>query len=397
MAMGDSDLKWVLAENEVTDELQAVLLHNRFKSLKLFVGLGEDRGEVRESLKAVGLNVADGLAQRQQVATVLSAWTAAKEYISKESTAKAESRANHLPRPIGPTEYQAMKAAVEAQYGRIKPQEAPSRSYVGTKAENVDDNEITAEELTEVTSRVDTEVDMLTATLGEGGALVVKKGTKQGRNPTTTEELRTKLAIMNNVWLFLRTKHSNRPWLVDFDDRVFRNVADHILGDTIYGLKAHGSDVEISPTWTMVLKYEMEMRKKMSEWVSEGDTLKQASVRAIADSNLRDLYIVTPLALSGQRQPADRSGGGQKRTYEDFSGKGGKPRGKGKGGKRGGKSKGKGFGKSKKGRKAKTRSGAKPICFKFNNPEETCDGSCDMLHVCQYCLSPDHGRTECTN
>ena len=147
MALGDSDLKWVLAENEVTDELQAVLLHNRFKSLKLFVGLGEDLGEVRESLRAVGLNVADGLPQRQQVATVLSAWTSAKEYISKESTAKAESRANHLPRPIGPTEYQAMKAAVEAQYGKIKPQEAPSRSYVGTKAENVEDNEMAGSRL----------------------------------------------------------------------------------------------------------------------------------------------------------------------------------------------------------------------------------------------------------
>ena len=79
-----------------------------------------------------------------------------------------------MPRPIGPTEYQAMRQAVETQYGKIKNAEAPSKSYVGVKAENVEDNEIVAEELTEVTSKSETEVDtdagvdMSVLSLGEG-------------------------------------------------------------------------------------------------------------------------------------------------------------------------------------------------------------------------------------
>jgi len=46
--------------------------------------------------------------------------------------------------------------------------------------------------------------------------------------------------------------------------------------------------------------------------------------------------------------------------------------------------------------KPKVRHGGKPICFKFNNRDETCTGECAMLHICQICLSPDHARYECT-
>ena len=409
MSAAASDLKWVLAENGVEDDVQCVLSHNRFKTLKLFTGLGETRVEVRESLREMGLVATDGLPQRQQIATVLSAWTAAKDYISKGSTARAEARAHRMPRPIGPTEYQAMRQAVETQYGKIKNAEAPSKSYVGVKAENVEDNEIIAEELTEVTSKSETEVDMLTATLGEGGTLVVKKGTKHGKNPTGTEELRTKLTIMNNCWLYLKTKHSNRPWLADFDDRVFKNLADHILGETIYGLRSHNSNVEVGPSWSMILKYEHELRKRMAEHVTEGSTLKEAAKLVVDDHNLRDLYIVTPLALSGKKQfgGGQGQGGGQKRGFDEVDNanyyKGGKRGGK-FGNYKGGKGKGKGRGKGKgKGgtqidmKRPKTRVGNKPICFKFNNADETCDGACKMLHVCQLCLSPDHPRSECPN
>ena len=46
MAAGASDLKWLLADNQVSDEIQAVLFHFRFTSLKMFTGLGDSRAEV---------------------------------------------------------------------------------------------------------------------------------------------------------------------------------------------------------------------------------------------------------------------------------------------------------------------------------------------------------------
>jgi len=275
-----------MAEAEVENDIQAVLFHNRFCSMRLFTGLGETRPEVRESLKEIGLDSSASLQVRQQVATVLSAWTSAKEYIASEQSSRAESRANRIPRPVGPTEYQAMRSAVEAQWGKLKGCETPSKSYLGMKAENIEDNEIIAEELSEVTSKNDTEVDMLMATLDEQGRFVVKKGAKQGRNPTGTEEFRTKLAIMGNVWLFLKTKHSNRPWLADFNKDVFKDMADHILGETSWGLRSHNSGIEVGPSWNMVLKYEHELRKKAAERVGEGTTYKEAIKAVCEDSTL---------------------------------------------------------------------------------------------------------------
>jgi hypothetical protein len=64
-----------------------------------------------------------------------------------------------------------------------------------------------------------------------------------------------------------------------------------------------------------------------------------------------------------------------------------------------------GKGKGEKGKKKKGEGKNRPrsvtpgpekrrICYAFNNKTE-CDGSCGMAHVCQICLSPDHGRLDC--
>ena len=411
MERADSEIKWLMAENDVARDVQAVIYHHRFNTVRMVIGLGEDRAEVKDVLeRQFGLRAADGINERHQVATVLAAWTAARAYGSRETVAKADARANRMPRPIAATEHQAMRLAVEARVGKIENAEVHSKAYLGLKSEDVENNEITAEDLSEVTSKNDTEVETLSATLDNRGHFVVKKATQNGKMPTTTEELRTKLNIIGNCWLFLKSKHSNRPWLLDMDEKVFKSVADHILGDKIYGLRAHNSGVEMAPTWKMVLKYEHEMRKHMADLVAEGDTIKVAMRKACDSASLRDLYIVTPMALSGVRAPQN-----SKRNFEDLNDntsassnqwyRGNKGRGKGgrgKGGKGGKGNKGGKGGRGKGGapsqinfKKLKTKVGQKSICFSFNNENENCDGQCGMLHVCQFCLEPDHPKHKC--
>jgi hypothetical protein len=61
--------------------------------------------------------------------------------------------------------------------------------------------------------------------------------------------------------------------------------------------------------------------------------------------------------------------------------------------------KGKGGGKPQKGKNNKSKSVTpgpekRRICYSYNN-NQGCDGSCGMAHVCQICLSPDHGKWDC--
>ena len=142
------------------------------------------------------------------------------------------------------------------------------------------------------------------------------------------------------------------------------------------------------------MHYDKKMREKICELVGEGRTLVGAFLEARTSSTLRDLYIVTPLALgdSSQEGTFDISGGGGSSSKRDRKRSRDRPRKhKNDKGSKGGKS-GKG-GKDKK--RVKTMANGKPICFKFNNVGEKCEGACGMLHVCQLCLSPDHPRHQC--
>ena len=409
MLAAASDLKWLMADNEVDTAVQEVIFHNRFNRTALFKGLGESRMEVKDMLKDhMGLDASEGLAARAQVATVLASWEACKDMISRETTARAEARASRIVRPVGIVEHQAMRQAYEAQYGKLTNSQVPSKHYLGLKGEDVEEDDPKAEDLAEVGSKNDQEVDVLGAALDETGRLVVKKVIKNGRQPEDPEEFRAKLQIMQNCWLFLKTKHSNRSWLADMDDRVFGQFADHVLGGDIYGIKASGSGGDtVGPSWKMVLKYQQEVRKKACEFVSEGQTLRNALRAAWQLTSLRDLYIVTPMALAPMQQKRaqpDRAWDDVRKKKHKHNGgspgKGGSPGGspgKNKGGGNKGGSpgkKGKG-GQIDAGRK-KNKVEGKPICYAWNNEGESCNGSCGMAHVCQWCLSTEHPAYKCT-
>ena len=131
-AKAQSDLRWLLGDNEVTEEVQTALYHQGFARLKIFRGLGEDRAEVRDALKdAIGLNSADGILQRQQVAAVLAAWDSSRTMIEKDESAKIEARLSKLPRPMSAVDHLAMRQAVEALHGKLQGYEVPSKAYLG--------------------------------------------------------------------------------------------------------------------------------------------------------------------------------------------------------------------------------------------------------------------------
>ena len=52
LEMADSDLKYLLSEVGVEEEVQAVLFHQGFTTLRLFSGIDETRTEVRAAITA---------------------------------------------------------------------------------------------------------------------------------------------------------------------------------------------------------------------------------------------------------------------------------------------------------------------------------------------------------
>eukprot|EP00971_Amphidinium_carterae_P189197 3755813-Amphidinium_carterae.2 len=121
--------------------------------------------------------------QRQQVALVLAAWEASHDYVDQERKDCLEARAH--------------------SHG----------SWI--LLEQVELNEPRPESLREVASREDGEEDLLVSEITSRGAVCIRKGSRDRKLPAGSEDLRLRLKLVGNCWLFLKLRHTNRSWLQD--------------------------------------------------------------------------------------------------------------------------------------------------------------------------------------
>ena len=100
MEAADSDLRYLLSEVGVAEEVQVALFHRGYVSLRLFSGMDETRAEVRTALNdEIGLDHTAGNVERRNTALVLSAWETARTQQKSNDENRAEARASIVPRP----------------------------------------------------------------------------------------------------------------------------------------------------------------------------------------------------------------------------------------------------------------------------------------------------------
>ena len=355
-----SDLHWILDDNEVEQDVQVALYHVGFVKLRIFVGLGESRQEVRQALKeSFGLDVAADLKTRQRVAMVLAAWDGAKDYSAKETAVRVEAQTSRLPGPINAIEHLSLRESYEKRFTKLRDSEVPSKHFLGKKTEDVEENDPKVERLQEGTSK-NGEGEYLTTDVDDSGVIKVRRGGRDGKLPTSPEEFRAKHKLIGNAWLFMKSKHGNRPRLADQDTGDYPRLSDHVLGKHCYGLRVQGPDGSSQgPRWQLVLDYDYQVRKKAYELVTTTNATVSSALRdACASSEVKELYLVTPMALGARDGGRDRSRSGGRRSRNVPGGRKGKGKGRGAG------RKGKGKGLALKNRTPDGRS----ICYKYNNP-----------------------------
>ena len=400
-----SDLQYHLAELGISEEVQVALFCNGVTSLRVFAGLDETREKMRECLKSdLGLDAADGMMARRQIALVISAWEAARVQVNAEDLAKVEARAHALPRPVGATELAAMRRVAELRLGSLKSYEVPSKALIGLKLEQIEENEPKVEDLREVTSLDDLESEALTGIIDSAtGTFRVRKGSNSIQLPSNPESLRLRHRRIGLAWTFVASRHTNRKWLAGVSVEDYRVLSDYILGARVADLtsKSPSGEVVGRVSWSQVLEYDHEVRKLAYELVRTGAaaTISEGLRSATKDAEARQLHLIDPMSLStcgvfgagrgaGRRQAADgedfqASSSKARKNNPNQGGAGGGGKGKGKKGMKG---------KKKGGLWSITPAGAR-ICFAFNNTG--CPGGCTMQHVCQRCLGT-HSLQVCT-
>ena len=397
----ESDPTFLFQEAGVPLDLQVRLVAAGYKNVIRFTGYADQRADLRTALAAdfqIDPQV-NGAADRAVAAAVVAAWESAQEYRKRDLQLRAEAKSLQIVRPATTQERTTMRRAVEAAYGPLPSKEVPSSEYLRAKLEEVENDEPFASPLDEVSSLETAETQSLTASLDPTGRLRISKAKAKGRMPTTTEELRLRLRVEANTWLFLAVKFANRPWLQGLDPYLFSRYTDYLLGEKVYELRIPKENAmeSLQTPWPALLHYDYECRKSAFRRVrEEGLTLADALRQAMADPELKEVHFTSPIAL------AHRTSRGEKRSSDAASSNGGGPskrqrtstkavasKGKGKGNKGGGKD------------RPNSRMGLTPdgrqICFAYNTANGCNDPNCARVHICRARnCGGDHPITRCT-
>ena len=399
-ALLESQLAFALDNAGVDQNFQAHLATCGVTTLARFVHMAEDVVELKKVLeKDLGLVSGESMALRLICCDVVNAWTNAKALLAKKCEMTAEARVSETALAVGTGDHKVMLAAYTAKHGKLNKSEVPGRYFLGTKIEEVVENEPKPELLTEVSCKQDHESDIWTPCFNEQGQVRTRKGSlTKVAPPIDGDDLRRRHRLIGNAWIMAHMNHTNRPWLKNVTPKTWSDFTDFVMGELVakFQVELPNGKMTALPAWSTVLHYEFQIRKAAYELVAEGVPMEKALESAMKDGNLRQLHFTTPCQFALNSKPiqqvvrnhtdlADNIRNAFP-AIEDRKVPKGKAKGKGKKGVKGGKND-----KVKKGKGGK----AKGVCYAFNNGT-ACDANCGFNHICQTCKG-EHPRTECPN
>ena len=241
------------------------------------------------------------------------------------------------------------------------------------------------------------------------GNVKMKKSSGEISDPENPEQLRRRISIMFTGLMFVAMSHTNRPHIQGITPELSHRYCEYLLGEHVWEMVAKDSSgmTVAAPGWTLVVSYELAIRKKAYRLMAEGQGKFPTCLRqAWLDVVVKERNFTTPMALqaaagavSVDRYHAEMPtmpGKGPKKYQQPGQAKQ-KGGGKGKGSKTKGKTK-KGKGKGGGGaRCASSTPDGKAICYGYNDASNRCTkkNTCFFLHVCGICFQK-HPMYQCT-
>jgi len=385
-------------------------------TVRLFSLIAETRADLKSFLKDPPFLLdpealaepADKVRARVSVAQLTDAWLTATTRVTEKTKVEAEQRAVGVPLALPQGDHVVLKVAYEKVYRRVRKEDWPSDALVERRLTEVEQGDLKAECLVDVSTK-DEQSDDPQDAVCYLGVYKIKRALTRVKLPSDSEGLRHRLGVLGITYSLARLKYPTRKWLETATPALFADHADYILGKEVYGMtiKIHGT--EVRPPWTLVLSYEYEIRKAVVETIIyEAMDIGAAFRKVYKDNEHRQKHFLTP-CMAAAVMPAEGFGKAPSAStanrpapypqppllsHTQLNTDGGKSKGKNKGKDKGkGKNKGKDGKDSRRGLHSITEDG-KEICFRFNTGPKRCNGQCVRAHVCRKCLGP-HGAFEC--
>eukprot|EP00435_Cladocopium_sp_Y103_P013515 s1635_g3.t1 len=360
----DSDLQYVFQESGIGEQVQ-YNLGQHYRTMRRFSSIADDRAGLRAALQDDFGMRPDSAANRASIAAVVSAWESSKYAHEEEIKLRQEAKQLGAPRPLPHTDRAAMLRALEQNKGdEIGERDQPSTEYIAQLLEGIEQDEIQAHPLDEVTSRKESQ-----------------------------SQLRSKLRLEAHAWLMVASKMKNKVYLRGLEQRHFDQYTEYLLGEKCYTMKvpaASGEKTLLNPPWHILLDYEFELRTKaIKKARKDGTMLGTALLEATQDSEVKELHFTSPITLAAAQRPAKvprwdpPATPGASSTF--YGGKSGGGKGKGAKGKKGkqGRSFPSTFLPGTKLELITHTPDGQEICYRYNMKGKKCDGKCNRVHICR--------------
>ena len=302
----EPDLAYLLHDRGVSEGVVALLGHSGCRRLNVFAKIERGDAEIRAWLdQDFQLKASDGMEAKVAIACVIDAWEAAKERVSRQAAAESQARVDGRPKELLRGTHLALRRAFAGIFGETEEKLFPSRQYMDLRLDQIEEGELKAETLSEVTSLAQEEEgadrhDVLD--IRKDGSVKVSKKNVKGEPPRAPEQLRVCYKIMANHWQMVKIKLSGKPFLAGHTHADWEQHISYLLGEEVWELDAMaaGGQIVARPTWLQVLEYEYRTRKETFKLVNEGATLTAALAASRKNESLRSRYLVTPMAVAAR-------------------------------------------------------------------------------------------------
>ena len=390
LALLSPDFQGLLDARKVGKGVQAELYRIGVDTMQMFSAVATDRAGLATLAKdSLGIDPATTAADAIKLASLYLAWQSASKRVKVQDELDADHSAQKMPKSIPASEMMGLKDQFEASYYALRDAEMPGRSSFEDLCEQLDAGELRPMALRHFGSRADDEeAEVGALQLGKSGQVRIKRNKIETAVPTNGEELRLKITLMGNHWLFAKFRYPNKPSLQGLTPFVFMEFTNYLMGKHVAQMEAQTIDgiTLHRPSTKLLVNYEYQMRKEVVENYNNGTSMHLAFKTVVKNSDVRERYFSTPLAVSSASQSMEKvakEGGRNTWSKPMTQGKGKGKKGKGGGGK--GKDKSRISGVTPDGRQ---------ICFAWNNKDEGCSGGCNRVHCCRLCLSTQHPMYE---
>lgn len=388
------ELQSLLDARRVDPAIQAALFDAGVDTMGMLAAIAISRAELQTFAKDVlGVDPSAGAGDMVRFATFFLSWQSASNRIKVQDELNSELAAQKQPFFLPPLEMASLKQQFEKLYFELKESETPARASFEDLCEQLDAGELRPMGLRHFGSKADDEdMEAGTLQLGKSGQVKIRRSKIETPPPGSLEELRSKLVLMGNHFIFARLRYSNKATLATLSPFTFLDYIGYIMGkhvaqmetQTVDGIALH------RPSVKLLVNYDHQMRKEVVDQMNEGQEMADQLHVVIKNADLRERHFSTPLAVSSAAQSLEggRGKGDHDRKYQPY------PPPKGGKGKKGKDGKGKHKGKYKGEFLHSTTPDGRQLCFAWNNKAEGCKGGCNRVHACRICLSTSHATFE---